>query len=147
MFNRHGTVELVVIADVWRSRVRFLEENVFANVLGPAGVEQSNWRELPSEDPREQTLKISVCEVTSRRLRGVYFPLISVLIGAWVVRLSVFGTATGVGNTATVGALTGEVVPLTVGLFYGIIIAVTFWPTRRQAKGELQSETNSERWR
>lgn len=59
----------------WRSRwVRLLEDNVFANVLGPEDVEQSDWRELLSEDLREPTMKTPALEAISRRLRRVYFP-------------------------------------------------------------------------
>lgn len=70
------------VCDIWRSRVRLLEETVFANALDPEGVEQSTWRELLSDDLREPTLKTPAIEAVSRRLRRVYFPLISVLIGA-----------------------------------------------------------------
>ncbi|NHX35942.1 MULTISPECIES: DUF2270 domain-containing protein [Halolamina] len=135
------------VYDIWRSRVRLLEENVFANALDPEGVVQSNWRQLLSEDFREPTIKISAYEATSRRLRRVYFPLISVLISAWVVRLTVFGTATGVVGAASVGAVAGEFVLLGVAAFYGSVLAVTFWPSGRQAKGELQSESETGVWK
>lgn len=135
------------VYDIWRSRVRLLEENVFANALDPEGVVQSNWRELLSEDFREPTIKTSAYEAVSRRLRRVYFPLISVLVGAWIVRLTVFGSSTGVVGAATVGAIAGEIVLLSVGVFYSIVLLLTFWPSGRQAKGELQSESRTEEWK
>ena len=135
------------VYDIWRSRVRLLEENVFANALEPEGAVQSNWRELLSEDLREPTIKISAYEAISRRLRRVYFPLISVLVGAWVVRLTVFGNLTSVVAAGTVGAIPGVAVLLGVGVFYGSIVLLTFWPSGRQAKGELQAEPGAEEWK
>ena len=136
------------VYDIWRSRVRLMEENVFANALDPEGVEQSNWRELLSEDLREPKIKTPVVEALSRRLRRVYFPLISVLVGAWVVRLTVFDT-TGVGlrDAAAVGGIGGEIVLAGTGLFYASVLAATFWPSGRQAKGELRDEDEPEEWK
>lgn len=134
--------------DIWRSRVRLLEENVFANALEPEGVEQSNWRELLSQDLREPTIKTPVMEAVSRRLKRVYFPLISVLVGAWIVRLTVFGTArTNIVESAAIGALSGTVVLVIVGVFYATVAAITFWPTPRRAKGALESTADSEQWK
>jgi uncharacterized membrane protein len=136
------------VYDVWRSRVRMLEENVFANALDPEGVEHSNWRELLSEDLRQPTVKTPLVEAVSRRLRRVYFALISVLLVAWVVRLTVFATTpTGLGDTATVGQIPGTIVLTSVGAYYAAVLVLTFWPGRRRAKGELQSRTESEEWR
>lgn len=104
------------VYDIWRSRVRILEENVFANALDPEGVEQSNWRELLSADFREPTVKTPVVEAVSRRLRRVYFALIFVLVVAWLVRLTVFATTpTGLVGTATVGQVPGNVVLVSMG--------------------------------
>lgn len=134
--------------DIWRSRVRLLEENVFANALDPEGVEQSRWRKLLSKDLREPTIKTPPVEAVSRRLRRVYFPLISVLVGAWIVRLTVFATtSTGLVGTANVGILSGETVIAIVGISYASALVITFWPGPRQAKGELQSTSDSEEWK
>jgi uncharacterized membrane protein len=134
--------------DIWRSRVRLLEENVFANALDPEGVEQSNWRELLSEDLREPTIKTPTVEAVARRLRRVYFPLLSVLGAAWIIRLTVFApTPTGIVRTAAVGGVPGAVILLAVGLVYGSALVLTFWPWQRRAKGELQSRTRSDEWR
>lgn len=134
--------------DIWRSRVRIFEENVFANALDPEGVEQSNWRELLSDDFREPTMKTPVVEAVSRRLRRVYFALISVLVVSWLVRLIVFATTpTGIIGTATVGQVPGEVVLVSIGMYYAAVLILTFWPGKRQAKGELQSRPESEEWK
>jgi len=136
------------VYDIWRSRVRILEENVFANALDPEGVEQSNWRKLLSDDYREPAVKTPVVEAVSRRLRRVYFALISVLIVAWVVRLTVFADpSTGLVETATVGEVPGTVILASVGAYYLAVVVLTFWPGGRQAKGELRSRPGSTEWK
>jgi uncharacterized membrane protein len=136
------------IYDIWRSRVRLLEENVFANALDPEGVEQSNWRELLSEDLRKPTIKTPTVESVSRRLNRVYAPLLSVLVGAWLVRLTLFATSTaGVVEVAAIGSMPGEIVLGIVGSVYVFMLVVTFWPWPRQAKGELRAEAETEQWK
>ena len=136
------------VYDIWRSRVRILEENVFANSLDPEGVEQSNWRELLSRDFREPSVKTPMIEAVSRRLRRVYFALISVLVGAWIVRLTVFATTpTGIIGTAAVGGIPGEVILASIGVYYVTVLVLAFWPSGRQAKGELQSRPGTDGWK
>ncbi|ELZ49909.1 hypothetical protein DJ71_00020 [Halorubrum sp. E3] len=134
--------------DVWRSRVRLLEENVFANALDPEGVEQSNWRQLLSEDLREPTIKMPSVEAVSRRLRRVYAPLFSVLIAAWIVRLTVFTpSGSGVVATAAVGAIPGALVLAIVACFYLVVLALTLRRAPRLAKGEMQSAESVDDWK
>ncbi|ELZ32699.1 DUF2270 domain-containing protein [Halorubrum distributum] len=134
--------------DVWRSRVRLLEENVFANALDPEGVEQSNWRQLLSEDLREPTIKMPSVEAVSRRLRRVYAPLFSVLIAAWIVRLTVFTpSGSGVVATAAVGAIPGALVLAIVACFYLVVLALTLRRAPRRAKGEMQSAESVDDWK
>jgi uncharacterized membrane protein len=136
------------IYDIWRSRVRLLEENVFANTLDAEGAEQSNWRKLLSNDLREPTMKTPTMEAITRRLRRVYAPLISVLVGAWVVRLTVFASAeTGVLGTAAIGGISGRLVVGVVGCYYLGIVGLTLWPRQRKAKGQLQSTDESSDWK
>jgi uncharacterized membrane protein len=136
------------VYDIWRSRVRLFEENMFANALDPEGVEQTAWRELLSDDFREPTIKIPVREALARRLRRVYLPLISVLLFAWVVRLTVFASPeTGTVETASVGGVSGVFVLTGVSVFYATVLVLTFWPSGRKAKGELQSETDTDEWK
>jgi uncharacterized membrane protein len=134
--------------DVWHSRVRLLEENVLANALDPEGVEQSSWRELLSEDLREPTIKMPSVEAVSRRLRRVYAPLFSVLIAAWVVRLTVFTPpGSGVVETAAVGALPGALVLAVVVAFYVAALALTLRRAPRRAKGEMGTDDDADGWK
>ncbi|MGM0397663.1 MAG: DUF2270 domain-containing protein [Halobacteriota archaeon] len=135
------------IYDIWRSRVRLLEENVFANALDSDGVEHSRWRELLSEDLRQPTIKTPRVEALSRRLRRVYFPLFSVLVGAWFVRLTVLPDSAGFLETARVGTIPGLAIVAIVAASYAGLAVLTIWPTRRRAKGALQTTENAEEWK
>lgn len=134
--------------DVWRSRIRIMEENIFANALDPKGVELSNWRELLSQDLREPSLKTPISEAVSRRLGRIYLPLMTILVAAWGIRLTVFGAGPeGVVESAAIGGIPGAVVFVVVSLTYASFTIVTFWPWSRQAKGEFQSDARRDDWK
>jgi uncharacterized membrane protein len=126
--------------DIWRSRVRTLQENVFAYGLDPsAGLVDPDWRQKLSEDYREPTIKISAEEAIAHRLRRVYLPLFTVLIAAWLVRITAFSSES-LTATAAVGMVPGGVVVATVAVFYLGAVGTAIRPRTWYAKGELRSE-------
>lgn len=132
--------------DVYRSRARMIEENLFANALDPtAGVEHRDWREELSEDYRNPKLKIPAREALRRRLRRIYLPLLAVLLVAWVFRITVLSSGP-VTETAAVGSVPGLAVIGVVGVFYLGAVVLTFWPQNRRAKGE-RAETDLGEWK
>lgn len=132
--------------DVWRSRVRMLEENVFAEAIDPQGVEDREWRTILSEDLRDPKIKIPLREAIARRLRRVYLPILVVLGLAWVARVTVFDDpAVPVLDEAGISGLAGLWIVVAVFVFYWVLFAVALWPIQRRAKGEL--ETTEEDWR
>jgi uncharacterized membrane protein len=136
------------VYDIWRSRVRLLEENLLANALDPVGAEHPDWRMLLSEDFRDPKMKITMVEAVTRRLRRIYFPLISVLVGAWIIRLAVFAPPPKqFFSAAAIGSLPGKIVLASVGAFYVGILVMTLWPRPRRAKGELKSKAKPEGWK
>ena len=132
--------------DVWRSRVRLIEENVFANALVPEGTDRSDWRKLLRDDLRAPAVKTPVIEAVSRRLRRVYLPLITVLVGAWVIRLAVFSDGVGTVGAAAIGDVPGEVIVGAVSVFYVALVGVSL-RRGRKAKGELRDRDGSEDWK
>lgn len=122
--------------DAARSRVRMIEENVFANAFNPNGTVHDHWRSELAEDLRKPTLKVSVREAVTRRLRRVYFPLLSLLFLAWVFRITIFVPGEQWHETASVPGIPGAVVVGIVVGYYFATAALTFWPGQRQAKGE-----------
>lgn len=131
--------------DAWRSRVRLLEEDVFANALDPEGAEHAEWREWLSEDLRDPAFKVSGVEAVTRRLRRMYAPLYLVLLLAWLVRVTAFAPE-GVSllDAAAVGRVPGGVVLLAVGLLYGAGAVLLVWPRERRAKGEFSTGANGD---
>lgn len=126
--------------DIWRSRVRTLQENVFAQGLDPTlELPDPDWRQALSQDYRMPTIKISTEEAIAHRLRRVYLSLFTVLIGAWLIRITVFAPGPWTTNAA-IGMIPGEVVIGLVGLFYLGAIIVAIRPRTWHAKGELRAE-------
>lgn len=126
--------------DATRSRVRLIEENVFANAFDPSGTIHRDWREELGDDLRKPTLKVSRREALSRRLERVYLPLITVLLLGWVFRITIFVPAERPLETAAVPGVPGIVVVSIVGLTYLGALVMALWPTSREAKGEFHGE-------
>lgn len=140
------TVFLVIEArryrgyDMWRSRVRMLQRNVFAYSLDPSqGIEDPDWRQRLSRDYREPYVKISYEEAIAHRLQRVYLPLLTVLLAAWLFRILITPAAGSTWPTsAAIGALPGLLITALVGVFYLALVAITLRPRVWQATGELR---------
>ena len=133
--------------DVWRSRVRLLEEDVFATALDPiANPKHTTWREELSQDRREPALKTPFFEAYVRRLRRVYSALLLILLAAWVARITVFTPGKGVLESAAMIGIPGSMVIVAVGIVYLIILGITFWSIDRKATGEFYDREREGEW-
>ena len=113
--------------DVWRSRVRSMQENLFANALDPSmGIEQRDWREQLSEDYRSPDVKLPLRRAISHRLRRVYLPLLFGLLLVWFLRLS--GAGEPLLQAARVSGAPGWVVFATVFAVYLAMFVAALWP-------------------
>lgn len=140
------TVFLVIEArryrgyEIWRSRVRILQENVWAPGLDPSiDVADPAWRKTLSDDYRTPTVKISAGEAIAHRLRRVYLPLFAILLAAWVVRITAFSTDPMI-TAAAIGMVPGAVVVLVVATLFLAGVAFAFWPRTWHARGELRAQ-------
>ena len=125
--------------DMWRSRVRILQRNVFAYSLDPSqGIEDPDWRPRLSRDYRIPRTKISYEEAIAHRLRRVYLPLVTVLLVAWLVRIHFISGGQNWPASAAIGMLPGWIVITFVGGFYALLVGITFRPRVWQATGELR---------
>jgi uncharacterized membrane protein len=75
--------------DVWRKRVRMIEENFFNPILcreldSPEG----GWGHLVAEDLLQPRFKISYLQACRARLLRNYLGLFALLLAAWVVKVS-----------------------------------------------------------
>jgi len=126
--------------DIWRTRVRTIQENVWAYGLDPdRGLADGDWRERLGEDYGTPTLKITAEEAIAHRLRRVYLPLLVLLLVAWLVRITAFSATSWV-ETAAIGMIPGVAVLAGVGVFYTVAFVVACRPRTWHAKGELRSE-------
>ncbi|WP_323172206.1 DUF2270 domain-containing protein [Natrialba sp. PRR66] len=125
--------------DVYRSRVRLIQQNLIANALDPSSeLEHEDWRQKLSNDYRTPTVKITLLEALRNRLRRIYLALLLVLLLAWVFRITAFATGDGFLTVASVGTLSGTVVTGLVGVFYSLVLVVSLWPREREAMGEFR---------
>ncbi len=125
--------------DIWRSRVRTLQRNVFADGLDASqGVENPDWRANLSRDYRVPTVRVSTEEAVAHRLRRVYLLLFTVLLGAWVVRVTAFASHPWP-RSAAVGAIPGAAVTAAVAAFYVGALVVAFRPRDWHVEHEIRS--------
>ncbi|NKE37828.1 DUF2270 domain-containing protein [Natronococcus sp. JC468] len=124
--------------DVWRSRVRFVQENIFANAFDPASVEQHpDWRAEIGDDLRQPTFKVSYLEALSRRIRRVYALLFVVVGLAWIAKITLFTPEAQWTEAAELPGIPGPVVATALAGFYLAVLLIAFWPGKREAKGEI----------
>lgn len=134
--------------DTWRSRVRLVEEDLFAPLLDPEpGVTHENWRRELGEDLRNPALKLPFAEAYSRRLRRIYLPLFLVMLAAWVAQILVISPGGGPLDAAAILGIPGWVVIGVVTAFTLGVFAVAFWPRERQAKGKLREKQKAGDWK
>ena len=129
--------------DMWRTRVRLLQENVFAYALDrDQGLADPAWREKLSRDYRRPTVKLGFEEAVAHRLRRVYLPLFVLLLSAWLVRITAFSPRPWP-ESAAIGRIPGMAVSVTVA---GAMLLLAFVAVRpRKWKGELL-EVDADAW-
>lgn len=125
--------------DVWRSRVRTIQENVWATGLDDGLPMDADWRADLANDYRHPALKITLEEAIAHRLRRVYLPMFGLLNGAWLLRVTAFGTQEWPASAA-ISDIPGLVVTAGVVLAFAIATAIAGRPRDWQARGELHSE-------
>ncbi|MFC7176753.1 DUF2270 domain-containing protein [Halosegnis marinus] len=125
--------------DMWRSRVRTLQRNVFAVGLDPSREPSPDWRERLAADYHQPALRITAEEAVAHRLRRVYLPLFAILDGAWVLRVTAF-TPEPWPASAAVGMVPGVVVTLTLAVVFAGALVVACRPRTWRAHDELRAE-------
>lgn len=124
--------------DIWRSRVRLLQKNVFAYALDPSGeVSDSNWREELSRDYLRPTMKVTLEESIAHRLRRVYFPMYGLLLVAWFIRITGFATRPWP-ESAGIAWIPGLVVTGAVAVFYLSLVVVAYRPRKWHVEREIE---------
>jgi uncharacterized membrane protein len=133
--------------DVYRARVRQFERHYFAQIFSPQPDFASNWLLQLGETLRSPKFLISQRTAFARRLRRNYFPILLILLLAWVLKIStprlqkdgvaanfVASVLEAIHNAA-LGPLPGEMVAALVAVFYAGLVAVAL--TAGDETGEL----------
>lgn len=127
--------------DVYRTRVRRLERNYYAQVFAPRPSVEEDWARQLGDDLREPQFLISLKAAMSRRLRRNYFWMFLVLLAAWILKISSSWLLQdevtvdpakplpGVIQNLALGPVPGWVVLFAVGAFYCWLGYATFRPS------------------
>jgi uncharacterized membrane protein len=125
--------------DVYRARVRQFERHYFAQIFSPRDDFASDWLLLLGETLRSPKFLIPQHVAFARRLRRNYIYLFSILLLAWVLKIStpnlqeegrkgdfVHSVFEAIRN-ATLGPVPGAVVVGIVTIFFAIMIYLTLF--------------------
>jgi len=133
--------------DVWRERIRLLEQDLFAQMLDPdEEITHREWRKRIGDDLRNPAVKISVFRAFARRLARVYFPLLVVLLAAWVVRVTAFGPQESWRTTASMPGIPGEIVVGVVAATYVALTVILVYYLLWEPSGEFHEREQSDPW-
>jgi uncharacterized membrane protein len=109
--------------DAWRYRVRLLQREFFADLLGPDAPSAGEWQEDLREDLHKPSLVVSRLGAMGHRLKRVYLFLLTVLVTTWLLRISVFDPERTWLETAAIAEVPGSVVVgLVLGLYLGLAV-------------------------
>jgi len=130
--------------DVYRSRVRRMERNYYAQIFSPEEGTTDDWIHKLGDDLRQPVFLTSHSQAISRRLRRNYCWMFLILLFAWLVKTTfirmqenaveahlVTSISEWVRNAA-IGPVPGWSVILAVALFYAWIL----YASLRRPKGE-----------
>jgi uncharacterized membrane protein len=74
--------------DLWRTRVRLMETEFFAEMLTPEREEElENWRQILANDLLHPRFSTTLWQALGRRLRRNYIWIFGVLVVSWVVKI------------------------------------------------------------
>lgn len=124
--------------DVWRNRVRTLQEGLFADVFAPDRTRDGDWQAELGDELRTPTFDISVIGAINHRLRRSYLALLLILLVAWIARITVFETSEPWRQTASIFVIPGEVVIGVVAVFYVIVVGIVVWSGHNNRTQEFQ---------
>lgn len=128
--------------DVWRARVRMLEENFFLpiirrNLVSP----RSDWRESVASDLEKPKFKLTFLQAVGIRLRYNYIWIFLVIAFAWLAKLNVHPRpAAGFGEVIermALGYLPGWGVAACVGAAYLVLLLIALLAGRGRGGDEV----------
>lgn len=136
--------------DIWRSRVRIMEEHLFERMLNPDAEDDGTWRDALAKDLERPTFKIGFMEAWARRMRRIYVWILTFIVGAWVLKIVVHPepstTLSGVVASAGFAGIWGGWLIALVFVLYLVLVETVFYEEvkERAAKGKIRSVEETE---
>lgn len=112
--------------DVWRDRVRTVQTGLMAEMF-EAKEPPQDWAAELGEELRNPSFHMSYWHAVNHRLRRSYFALLTVLLVAWLARVTVYTADEPWQRTAGILFIPGEFVAGVVAAFYGVLIVILVW--------------------
>jgi len=124
--------------DVWRARVRMIEENFFGPILRRDLISPTaHWGNLVAEDLLSPRFKISYAQALRARLVRNYIPLFLVLLVSWFVKVAIHPNAIGgdveLKNNLRIGPIPWIVPVLLVGILYAFLASLILFVAKVRA--------------
>lgn len=143
--------------EVYRARVRMLEENFLSPVVSRQVVSpMQHWREEICKDLDQPTYKTKLLAAIGFRLRRNYIFIFAVVLGAWLLKLEMHPTVAGSFAALWERLGVGSVLPpvavaASVALFWAVLLALLFLAQRMHGIEPIDEveglELNPERWK
>jgi uncharacterized membrane protein len=124
--------------DIWRTRVRGLQKNLFVGILQTESSRDPDWQTELSTSLENPTFNISYRRAVAHRFRRMYLALLTILLIAWIVRITVFQTGESWRQTAGILGVDGALIVLVVVWVYVLLFAFTIWSAIVAESRELQ---------
>lgn len=115
--------------DVWRARVRMLEENFFIPILRRDLISpRQDWREWVARDLDHPMFKLTYLQAAGLRLRNNYVWILGAILMAWIAKANIHPTPApdfaAVVDRMAVGPLPGWAVAALVAAFYAGLVFI-----------------------
>ena len=133
--------------DLWRSRVRLIETEFFAEMLTPTSTDDAdNWRQILASDLLHPRFSITLWQALGRRLRRNYIWIFAVLLVSWIVKVIIHPE-----TPKSLGDLLGRInigpipywIVLLVGICFNSFIIILALTTRDRSSDEAPSRSET----
>jgi uncharacterized membrane protein len=132
--------------DLWRTRVRLMETEFFADLLVPNSTDiiEEHWRELLATDLLHPHFTITLWEAVGRRLRRNYSWIFAILVLSWIVKVGIHPQPTTdimeLLRRATVGPIPGLAMVIIGVVFNCLLILLALITTTQLGRLNYKNE-------
>jgi len=141
--------------EIWRSRLRLIEENFFAYALDQEGaLPHKDWTKVLAQDLRVPEHKSTLCHAIAIRLKRIYFWVFLSIILAWTFKANIHPD--NAENMETfldriqVGLIPGQTIFYFIFFLLLLLIGWMLWGKKEEKEnreGEIPEEEPGYEWR